>query len=83
MLTLLFYEIIRTIFFTVFISLTFFKILFWNKKAHLRIVKHARLIIGAMQPYSSKTGNMRLPVMAPTLPIIISMLTAMALTNEK
>lgn len=59
------------------------KTLFWSKKGYLRNVEQARLIIGAIQPYSSKTGNIILPVMAPTLPMIICMLTAMALTSKK
>lgn len=52
-------------------------------KKHVRSMdsklKHIRLIIGVKQLYSSKIGKMRLPITAPTLPIIICMLTAMVL----
>lgn len=54
-------------------------------KKHVRSMhsklKHIRLIIGVMQLYSSKIGKMRLPLMAPILPIIICMLTAIVLKD--
>lgn len=60
----------------------FFVKLFLKNTKYSRPEKHDRLIIGDMQPYSSKTGKMKLPIMDPSLPTIISRLTAIALTNK-